>query len=263
MGSGPAQRTAGARAQPRLGGEMTVALTALVVAIVAALASVGAAVMGVKAQQQSGVVVAERLATERAQARLDRYQEPLVRAPFDLQSRLFNILERDLLATGTANREYIEKSTVWLFGQYFGWAEILRREAQFLALPTADDRAKVQRLLGQIARACSSDSFGAGVGLQIQRSEQRALGEVMVIEGRDAVGGVRSDCLGYAAFFTAVDNPRSPINRWYSRLRSEVWPAGEMRSVRLAQLQHALIDLIDAIDPQAERFPDYRSKVNA
>jgi hypothetical protein len=240
---------------------MIVAVTALVVASLAAVASVGAAVLGVRAQQQSGVVVAERAATERAQARLDRYQEPLVRAAFDLQSRLYNILERDLLATGATNRDYIEKSTVWLLGQYFGWVEILRREAQFLALPTADDRAKVQRLLGGIARACSSDSLGSGAELQIQRSEQRALGEVMVIEGRDAAGGPRSDCIGYAAFSEAVDDPASPVHRWYAPLLPEVWPAGGMPNVRLVHLQHALINLVDAIDPDEIRFPDYRSKV--
>jgi hypothetical protein len=240
---------------------MSVAVTALVVASLAAIASVGAALLGIRAQRHAGVVVAERAATERAQALLDRYQEHLVRSAFDLQSRLYNILERGLVTTAATNHDYIEKSPVWLLGQYFGWVEILGREAQFLALPTADDRANVQRLLGRIARACSSDSLGGGAELQIQRSEQRALGEVMVIEGRDAAGGPRSDCLGYAAFCKALDDPASPVHRWYFPLLPEVWPAGGTPNVRLVHLQHALIDLVDAIDPDEVHFPDYRTKV--
>jgi hypothetical protein len=186
----------------------------------------------------------------------------LLRAAYDLQSRLFNILERRLLNAPHISRDYIEQSTAWLLGQYFGWVEILRREAQFLKLPTDSDRADVQLLLGNIARACSSDSIG-GPRLQIQRSEQRALGELMVIDGRDAEGRKRSDCLGYAAFSKALADDSSEIHRWFAPLCTQVWPQSVDTDRRLIALQHALIALIERLDPQHICFPEYRTRVRA
>ena len=120
------------------------------------------------------------------QTLLDRYQEPLVRSAFDLQSRLYNILERDLLGTGaTESRLHREKhgvatrSVLWL-----GRDSAARGT---VPCPSHGRRSRESATAARaIARACSSDSLGGGDQLQIQRSEQRALGEVMVIEGRDA-----------------------------------------------------------------------------
>jgi hypothetical protein len=237
--------------------EETATLIAAVVAAAAALVGAGIAARG---QRRSGLAVAELASDERAQALIDRYREPLVRAAYDLQSRLYNILERHLLANPQGQEPYIENSTLWLLGQYLGWVEILRREAQFLHLATNDERAELQRLLGAITRALSSDSLG-GPPFQIQRSDQRALGELMVTRGWDAEGHRRSDCLGFAAFSEAIEHPTHPIHKWFGPLRAHVWPTDGRRDVRLLHLQQALIDLIDNVDPDAVRFPEYRRKV--
>ncbi|MGY1662304.1 hypothetical protein ACI78Q_13885 [Geodermatophilus sp. SYSU D00705] len=241
---------------------MSATVVSIVVAVLAAATSVGSAIISVRGQRHAAREAAERAAEERTQALIDRYQEPLLRAAYDLQSRLFNILARGLLDAGHISREYTEQSTVWLFGQYFGWAEILRREAQFLRLREQSQQAAVQRLLGNIAHACSSDSRG-GSRLQIQRSEQRALGELMVIEGRDADGRVRSDCLGYAAFSKELEDPASEIHRWFTPFCAQVWPKPGDSNRRLVHLQHALIDLIELLDPDRVRFSDHRSKVES
>jgi hypothetical protein len=165
------------------GGPMAVEWTPTIVAVVAAIASITGAVIARRGSRDSGLAVAELHAETRALAPVERYQAPLVRAAYDLQSRLFNILERGLLSAPDPQREYVEVSTLWLIGQYFGWQEIVRREAQFLHFPDAADRQKVQQLLGNIARAFSSDSMGGGRALCIQRSEQRAMGEVMITGG--------------------------------------------------------------------------------
>jgi hypothetical protein len=66
-----------------------------------------------------------------------RYREPLLQAAFNLQTRLFNIAQRDLLTAfvhrGTPReREYaIETPSTW-WANTVGWVEIIRREAQFM-----------------------------------------------------------------------------------------------------------------------------------
>lgn len=239
---------------------MSAGLVSLVVAVLAAVTSVVSVTINLRGQRQATLESLERAAEERSQALVDRYQEPLLRAAYDLQSRLFNILERRLLDAPHISRAYVEQSTAWLLGQYFGWVEILRREAQFLKLPTDSERAEVQLLLGDIARACSSDSIG-GPRLQIQRSEQRALGELMVTDGRDAEGRQRSDCLGYAAFSKALAEDSSEIHRWFAPLCGQVWPQPGDTDRRLVALQHALMALIERLDPRGIRFPEHRSRV--
>lgn len=241
----------------RRGDPVTVQWTTFAVALLAAVASVVAAVLGARGQRRTALATADRAVADRAQELLDRYQEPLLRAAYDLQSRLYNILKRGLFETPELDRRYVERSTVWLLGQYLGWAEIIRREAQFLKPAAAEDRATVQRLLGDVARALSSDSLG-DPRLQVQRSEQRALGEVMMTRGRDADGDERSDCLGYAAFDEAMDNSDSRAHRWFTHLLPQVWPEHDRVSRRLLPLQHALIALIDHMDPQKIRFPERR-----
>lgn len=244
---------------------MSTAVVTIIAAVVAAVTSFVCALLTIRGQRHTAREVANRAADERAQALIDRYQEPLLRAAYDLQSRLFNILAQGLLSASHIKPEYIERSTIWLLGQYFGWVEILRREAQFLKLPEMQDRAQVQALFDDIARACSSDSKG-GPRLQIQRSEQRALGEVMVIRGRGVDGGERSDCLGYAAFCKEFENETSDIRRWFAPLGPQVWGHPGDTDDRLIYLQHALIALIaliDTLDPDKIRFPVHRERVLA
>lgn len=236
---------------------MSVQATTLVVALVAAVASVGAAVLSARGQRLATIAQADWLSADKAQALLDRYQEPLLRAAYDLQSRLYNILKRGLLSRGQRDDQYIERSTVWLLGQYLGWTEIVRREAQFLKPAAVADRAELQELLGHIARAMSSDSLG-GTRMQIQRSEQRALGEIMIIDGRDSEGVTRSDCLGFAAFSEALADHDSSVSRWFSPLLAEVWPDDFRPHDRLLPLQLSLIALIDHLDPDETRFPNHR-----
>ena len=73
-----------------------------------------------------------------------RYREPLVYAAFNLQTRLYNIgcqdfLEKFVVHGAQDEVEYARYNTAYLFGQYLCWAEILRREAQYLQVRSTDD----------------------------------------------------------------------------------------------------------------------------
>jgi hypothetical protein len=205
----------------------------------------------------------------RQQLSVNRYQEPLVRAAYDLQSRLWNILRKAMLEdfpSVESSREwlYARDSTAWLFGQYFGWLEILRREAQFLVLPAPDARRSLQSALNTIAHICSSDHEITDPTFQIFRSEQRALGECMIVDGTDAEGRPRTSSMGYAFFVTELRRTDSDVAHWFAKLQADVAAAAESDRgrERLRRLQHALIDLIDLIDPHPfVRFPKDRQPV--
>jgi hypothetical protein len=154
--------------------------------------------------------------TERSRQLLERYQEPLVRAAYDLQSRLWNIVCADLLTVYAADRgssrwTYARDSTAWLFGQYFGWVEIVRREAQFLRLEEATDRRALQQALGAVAHECSSDRPQLDPLFQTFRAQQRGLGELMIVKGSGADGAARTDCMGFAAFTAELQTPDSAV----------------------------------------------------
>ena len=69
-------------------------------------------------------------------------------------------------------------------------------------------------------------------------------------------------CLGYASFVEAQD---SHFRRWFKQLEKDIDFISKNlteNSERLMQLQHALIDLLDYLDPDCIRFAEqYRSKV--
>jgi hypothetical protein len=68
-----------------------------------------------------------------------RFREPLGRAAYELQSRIFNIVNRDFLKeylTGgdERTRSYAVNHTLFVIAQYFAWTELIRREIQFIDL---------------------------------------------------------------------------------------------------------------------------------
>ncbi|MFE1313625.1 hypothetical protein [Streptomyces sp. NPDC058755] len=68
-----------------------------------------------------------------------RHRDPLLWAAFDLQSRLFNIVDRRFLLAYYANgserkRAYASRSTLHVLAEYLGQVELLRRRIQFLDL---------------------------------------------------------------------------------------------------------------------------------
>ena len=69
------------------------------------------------------------------------------------------------------------------------------------------------------------------------------------------VTGVRSDCMGYADFCHEVSAGRIPR---LMKIRKEPWLALadlEPRRHRLRKIQHALIDLLNILDPACTRLP--------
>jgi hypothetical protein len=180
----------------------------------------------------------------RAEEVLTRYREPLAAAAFDLQSRLYNILRLDFFAKfgGGERGEDALRTTLFRLAQYFGWTEILRRDIQFLSFPEDDDTRRVAHLQSEIARRFLSDGYGPAV--MIWADQQRAIGELMIVEQYGKVL-----CMGYASFRDRCDDTFAP---WCEALRDEL--AQESARRRLCDIQHLLCELVETLDARRVRY---------
>ncbi len=213
---------------------------------------------------------------------LNHNRDPLLRAVFDLQSRIYNIAARRFLVRywkegDEEERAYARDSTLWLFGQYLGWTEILRREVQYLDLGSRATNREVQRRLSDVSAAMASDSHGRDGTFIVFRSDQRAIGEFMVTQ-RETQDGKRPDCLGYSEFVEALARlgglaaggqrgaTVSPVLSWSERFAADMDSAAggsEAWQERLVRVQRRLINLLDLLDPECLRYPnpDLRGKL--
>jgi hypothetical protein len=188
---------------------------------------------------------AEQEREERAEDVLTRYRQPLAAAAFDLQSRLYNILELDFFKKYGPDHERAEEAlttTLFRLAQYFGWTEILRRDIQFLSFAEDEDTRRVATLQADIARRFLTDK--QGTALMIWGDEQRAIGERMIVEKPDKLLS-----MGYASFREHRDDTFKP---WLERLRNEV--GEESARERLRDVQNLLCDLVLALDPRRVRY---------
>jgi hypothetical protein len=188
-----------------------------------------------------------------AEAVLAKYREPLLGAAYELQGRLWNILELDFVgkyyvAGDEAQRTYAVENTLYVIAQYFGWSEILRREIQFLSFSDSTRTRTVNECQWRIVQLFQSDETELGRPFLVWRGEQRAIGELML----DTADG-QAHCAGYANFMGRRD---PGFRTWFERLESDIDELSRGVNPRLFALQHALVDLIRELDPQRLRYSD-------
>lgn len=234
----------------------------MVLAIVSGIVAIGSIVL--TAHLQSRQRRSERAETreEAAQALLSRYRDPLLDAAFQLQSRLWNIcaqgfLEVYLVAGDEAERRYARESTQWLVAQFLGWMEILRRDAQYLDLGEIAQSHALGPAIEEVRGVLRTDAL-RDRGLRIFFADQRAIGELMITAAGDATS--QPSCLGYAQF--ARHLPTEEFQRWLAPLGKLEEYLDVASRTRLVRLQHALVDLINSLDPHDARIPvDKRGKL--
>ncbi len=230
----------------------------IVPVLTALISTVGAIVSvwyGRQAARRERMDAAEELAT--------RFREPLLQATFNLQSRIYNIVELDFFGrffgegSTKEDREYVELYTFYLFAQYFCWLEILSHHAQFLD-PRNDQTNRVMTGALEAVRDAFADSSDNGT-FRLFRGEQRALGEVMLVRIADPQPGApRWECMGYAAFVEAFESEQ--VARWFRRLGEDIAvTARDCRGhdSRLRLIQRCLMDVVDVLDPDSLRVPSH------
>jgi hypothetical protein len=183
----------------------------------------------------------------RAEDVLARYREPLAAAAFDLQSRLYNILRLGFLGKFGGSHPRSDtalRTTLFRLAQYFGWTEILRRDIQFLSFPEAEHTRRVAKLQSDVAKAFLRHDYGDA--MMIWADEQRAIGELMIVEEHDKIMS-----MGYAAFSDQCNGVFKP---WLDRLGVELLlPEAQ---VRLRDAQHLLCELVETLDANRVRYEE-------
>lgn len=188
------------------------------------------------------------------------YLEPLIRSAADLQSRIYNILEGGFIERyyhngSERNQNYVINNTVFLVAQFFAWTEAARIDVQFLNLENDLKTRKLSELQSKIYTLIQTDSLGPH--FVFFAGEQRAIGEQMLIKMDKGY-----NCIGYGEFI----KKNAFCNEFlFQELKDEIVKMTaniQGYRIRLQKLQHALIDLLDYLDPNEVRInSNERSKI--
>jgi hypothetical protein len=198
---------------------------------------------------------AEELAT--------RFREPLLYAVFNLETRIYNIVELDFLGrflgedNTDSEKEYAVLNTMYVFAQFFCWAEIMRREAQFID-PRNDRRNRAYRTGLEAVYDTIADSIVIQEKyFRLFRGEQRALGEVMLVPTEASKPGFpRWECMTYPSFVQSLTDEQ--MARWFRSLREDIEEARKdvkKYGGRLRLIHDRLMDVVDILDPDGWRVP--------
>lgn len=190
-----------------------------------------------------------------------RYREPLLHAAFELQARFYNIValgffDRHHESGDSEEWQYARDSTLFRVGQYFGWAEILRRGIEYLDLGSAEHTRELATRLDNVSHAfANTDWYPRTSILRLFRDEQRAIGECLVEATTEDPRSQR--CLGYTQFIDRLEND-ARFSRWFARLNREINSLPQSTSQhlnRLVRIQHELVAVVELLDPDGKRFP--------
>jgi hypothetical protein len=216
--------------------------TAVILALIALVGSFFSTVL---------TVLGSSILQERRNARkvLNSYREPLIAAAYELQARIYNILCHQFVEVyindeRAPKRSAAISSTLYVFAQFFGWREIIRREVQFLRFSDERKTRILARLLQEISETFLTGSYGSQ--FMIWRVEQRGLGEAMTVEKDGKIS-----CLGYASFV----QHRESMRDWLQPIEQDLEGISEAGRDRLRAIQHLLCDLIAELDDKKERYP--------
>ena len=245
--------------------------TAIVVALISGAVSLAAATISLLSARSIATLNHQFDEQQRARTKEEqsaelraRYRDPLMSAAFDLQSRLFNIVAKRFLAhycsdEDETSRTYAVDNTLYVLAEYLGWVEILRREIRFLDLGDEPSNRQWVTTLERVRDTLARDDIDSA--LRVFRGDQRAIGQVMTV-GED---GEPRQCRGYASF--VVERKQPDFARWFERLEADLHVLAREPGRHLDRavlLQHALVDLLDLLDPECARFgAERRSRLNA
>jgi hypothetical protein len=213
---------------------------AIVVAVIALVASVVSATVSLFGD----VLLATWKSRREVGSALATYRETLAGAAYELQARLFSIVELRFLQTyyvggEETERQYALENTLYVIAQYLAWVEALRREVALRRF--AEFRLQVTRRLDEVGRLFGLDSPELGRSFHVWRGEQQAIGEVML-----SFENGQPQCLSYADF---VEHSEPGFRRWFARLERDVKELAEgLSGQRLRLLQNELVDLVRELD---------------
>jgi|SRR5579863_3017695 len=219
---------------------MNAAVLIALIALIGTALQAGLTVFGPPALQARG---AER-------RRLETYRDPLLTAAYELQARLHNIVCHRFVEDFVFDDEGVEKqdaaiqTTLYVFGQFLAWREIIRRDVQFLRFASGSETRSVQRMLRDITETFLTKDLGHQ--FMIWRVEQEGFGAAMIDDHAD-----HPACISYHTFL----GRRGTMDYWLVPLERDLKTIDADGIVRLAALQNQLLALVRQLDTNGLRYP--------
>ncbi len=133
---------------------------------------------------------------------------------------------------------------MYVFAQFFGWREVIRREIQFLRFLNDGETREVAQLLRDIGETFLTDDYGHQ--FMVWRVEQRGLGKCMIVTSDG-----KATCMGFATFV----RQRATMKEWLDPLERDLREIDDGGRSRLTKLQHLLLDLVQKLDENRTRYP--------
>ncbi|KAF7877361.1 hypothetical protein EAF04_001043 [Stromatinia cepivora] len=199
-------------------------------------------------------------------ALIHKYRDPLTLAAYDLQSRIWGLVNRLLdYIEDEEKKENIYVYTAFLIGQYLSWTYILRRQAQFMQFSTEKKNQQLNKILDAVTDQFSLDKYLGEDSFMLWRGQQMAIGEIMTKEEEGQLY-----CMGFAAFSKKYHG-EPEFKKWFLPIERGVNLLVEARrrqdpvaTFRLRRLQHLMIDLVVLLEfHRATSEPNKQSKVDA
>ncbi|MBT2949663.1 hypothetical protein ACEO96_18920 [Vibrio anguillarum] len=184
---------------------------------------------------------------------MSSYKGPLIHAVYDLQSRIYNIVKKNLINVyytrgDNSQKEYVLNNTAFLIAQFFAWNEIIRKEIQFIEFDNIENTRSLSDLKDQVYSLWQTDSYDDD--FYIWAGDQRGIGEVMI----DFTNG-KLTSIGYAEFLKVLDRGKEPLLIKLQEKVKGLLESDEIDNDRLIGIQHSLIDMLKFLDPECIRFP--------
>ncbi|KAF9059959.1 hypothetical protein BDP27DRAFT_438773 [Rhodocollybia butyracea] len=233
-------------------------IVSIVVAVVALLGTVAQAVLAGWFEMHSE----EKKRLESLRATFSKYHDPLHLAASDLSMQITKIIHNDSTSSATWSdqvRMYNIMHTSFVFAQFFAWANILRRDTEFLRPRTKSGSAGTD-IIVLLARIRSVLRSGFTEQFLIATGIQSAIGEIATApESPDGKGQLR--CIGFATFCEKWRR-EADFKDWFDPvvLGLEAMAGSDVLTnedrarpngrLRLWIIQHLLSDLIDILDPE-------------
>lgn len=188
-----------------------------------------------------------------------RWSNPVSLSLDSLIGRLENILDEEgyvaLEPTAVTppgwsiTHDYFLMSTLFIFGQYFCWTQLMRERVSFEIFEGNEEADKFFALHLNAGRTISSfplsevlyEELGEDIAndMQVFLQQQRQMGEVMIVTDRLSHGG----CLRYSEFVERWMNRNTPVNLAFTPLQEFLTGVSPSRKIRWRRLQDLLTEL--------------------
>jgi len=147
-----------------------------------------------------------------------KYQDAILLASQDLQSRLYNIADYKITEFYSCDGRFKDNLliyTAFVVGQYLSWVYIIRQRAQFLQYETGQTNKRITSAIDAVSDEWLSDLHGEC--FMLWRGDQMAIGEMMTVRDGDQLSP-----MGYGTFFTkwAECEPDMNSGRGRGKVRS-------------------------------------------